>query len=780
MKTRLLAALIGCLPGWAFGQFNLQLLGHLPFPNTTCAGVWHYVDTLGNEYALIGAGNGLVIADVTNPAAPAVKFTVPANSSLWREVKTFGHYAYATTEGGGGITIVNLEYLPDSVQFKVYAGDGAIAGQLSSGHTVLVDDEGYLFVFGSNLANGGAVICDLNPDPWNPQYVGQYNTKYIHDGYVLNDTLWAGEIYAGRFSVIDVSNRANPVLLATQPTPGQFCHNTWLNDDHSVLFTTDEVNNAPLAAYDVSDIGNIKLIGVYFTDSMPSKEVHNVRVIDDFLVNPSYGSQLTIVDAKRPGNLIEIANYPTGPALCWDASPFLPSGNIIATDEHQGLYVFAPYYVRACYLEGTVTDSVSGSPINGAMVKILATPKQASSGITGEYRTGNPAAGTFDVEVSKGGYITKVIPAVVLTNGNLTVLDVELVPFSVNGQVVESTSGNPVPNAQVLFTDVSGTKQFLTADAAGNFSLAGVNSGAAVFTAGQWGYVTRCVSVNLPTAAPLVIALDDGYYDDFAFDFGWTVTSSCVAGDWERGVPIGTGAAIWFNPNEDVQNDCSDECYVTYNVGGNPVLGDVDDGATELASPVMDLTTYTDPYINYARWFVDIGVSQANDDTLFIRMSDGTQTVDIEHVFNGMTATSQWVYAAFRIANYITPGPAMTVTVFVEDKVGTASTLECGFDRFFISEGPTAVASAPVPPDGGMVVYPNPAGSTVTLASPAFRQDAARIRLADAAGRCVYTADFPPSADGTLMLDLAGLERGLYLATAVTGRQVLSKMLVKE
>ncbi|MFI5220379.1 MAG: LVIVD repeat-containing protein, partial [Bacteroidia bacterium] len=182
-----------------FPQVNLQLLGHLSYA-TTCAGVWQYADSLGNEYALIGAGDGISIVDVTTPSSPAVLFTVPAANSLWRELKTSGHYCYAVTEGGGGVTILNLQYLPDSVPYKVYTGDGAITGQISSAHTVAVTD-GYMYIFGSNIANGGALICDVTADPWNPVYTGQYNLQYIHDGYIRNDTLWAGEIYEGQFSV---------------------------------------------------------------------------------------------------------------------------------------------------------------------------------------------------------------------------------------------------------------------------------------------------------------------------------------------------------------------------------------------------------------------------------------------------------------------------------------------------------------------------------------------------------------------------------------------------
>ena len=54
----------------ATAQVNLQLLGNLSFGNVTCAGVRAYTDPNNNEYALIGAGNGIAIVDVTDPANP--------------------------------------------------------------------------------------------------------------------------------------------------------------------------------------------------------------------------------------------------------------------------------------------------------------------------------------------------------------------------------------------------------------------------------------------------------------------------------------------------------------------------------------------------------------------------------------------------------------------------------------------------------------------------------------------------------------------------------------
>ncbi len=775
MKKIIISLSILFFSAQSFSQLNLQLLGHLPFPGTTCAGVWHYVDSLNNEYALIGAGNGIAIVDVTDPANPVLKFTVPAANSLWREIKTFSHYAYATTEGGGGVTIVNLEYLPDSVQSKVYTGDGAIAGMVGSAHTCAVDDEGYLYLFGTGgLANGGAVICNLNNDPWNPEYVGQYNQNYIHDGYIINDTLWAGEIYAGQFSVIDVSNRANPVLLATQQTPGQFCHNTWLSDDHSIVYTTDEVGGAPLGAFDISDVTNIKIVSTYWTDSMPNSEVHNVRVINDFLVNPSYGSQITIVDAGRPNNLIEIANFPTGSYLCWDASPYLPSGNIIATDVGGGLYVFAPYYVRACYLEGTVTDSITGLPINGATIKVLTTPKQTASIITGEYKTGVLDPGVYDVEFSKPGYISKTISGVSLTTGNLTIVDAALSSFFISGQVVESSTLNPISGAQVMIEFSTGLKQTTIADASGNFLITGIDSGTAIVTAGKWTYVTKCQNENIPSSGQVVLLLDKGYYDDFTFDYSWTVFGTATGGMWERGKPIGTSTTVVYNPYDDVLNDCSVECYVTGNVGGNPTQGDVDDGFTMLISPVMDITTYSDPYLNYARWFVDVSGNPSFNDTLIIQMDNGSGLVDIERVHNGNTVTSSWVTKSFRINDFLAPSSTMLLSVFIEDKPGSGSTLECGLDKFFISEGPVGISESVNVADATLI-FPNPVKDLMHVKT---RAEITSLHISDLTGRLVQSTA-GVNMGSIIQMDLTSLPAGSYLLRINSKEKVIPVRFVK-
>ncbi|MEP7169049.1 MAG: T9SS type A sorting domain-containing protein, partial [Bacteroidota bacterium] len=388
--------------------------------------------------------DGIVIADITNASSPIVLDTIPAPTSIWHELTVLGNYAYCVTEGTGtigvnaGLLVIDLTALPGQCNYKFWPGDGAILNQLNTAHSIK-SDNGYVDINGSNVGSGGVVFVDVS-NPYFPSYAGMYTQEYVHDCYVTHDTMYTSEIYAGQFGAINVSNKSNPTVMASQATPGNFNHSVWPSDNHNVLFTADETGGAPLGAFDVDNFSNIQLLDVYLCDSMSSAEVHNVRVWNDWLICPSYGSQITLVDAARPSNLIEVGHYHTGSFLCWDADPYLPSGHILATDYDGTFYIFQPSYVRACYLEGVVKDTVTNLPINTATIQILLTNKTATTIITGDYKTGVADSGMYSVQFSKPGYYTKIVTNVHLLNDIVNILNVKLIPIGFG--IAENEAGN--------------------------------------------------------------------------------------------------------------------------------------------------------------------------------------------------------------------------------------------------------------------------------------------------------------------------------------------------
>lgn len=452
-------------------QLNMQFRSQLTYPGLSLANIWGYVDGLGNEYALVGTSTGVSIVNVNNPTNPVQVFTVAGTTSQWREIKTWGQYAYVTTEGGtNGLQIINLSNLPASVSSSYWTGSGAIAGLLQRIHSLHIDN-GYAYLNGSNLFNGAALIVSL-ANPASPVYVSNTtlsftgNTRYVHDCYVRNDTMFGANIYAGMFTIINVSNKSVPVLINTQTTPNNFTHNCWLSDDGRKLFTTDETSNSFLAAYDISNPGNIIYLDKVQSNPGSLSIVHNTYVKNDYAVSSWYKDGVIITDASRPDNLIITANYDTysqgagnGFNGCWGVYPYLPSGNIIASDINNGLFVLTPTYVRACYLEGNITNSCSGVALSTVNVQISGSNSDISL-VNGNYKTGTPTAGSYTVTFTKAGFFTKTINNVSLSNGNLTTLNIALVPLTAitaANPVVTNLTCNGQGNGQITINPTGGT-----------------------------------------------------------------------------------------------------------------------------------------------------------------------------------------------------------------------------------------------------------------------------------------------------------------------------------
>jgi len=713
-------------------NYNLEVRGHLTFPGMQLANISGYADSLGNEYALVGTSKGLSIVDVSNPEFPELRFTVNGVQNNWREIKTWEGFAYVVSEGiGSGLTIVDLRHLPDTVYSKVYRGDGAIQNLLSSNHALHID-KGYCYLYGSNaftppnLNNGGVLVLNLE-DPWNPSYVGMYNERYVHDGYVYNDTLWACNVYDGFYTVIDFRNKETPVNLARQETPGGVTHNSWLCNQNQTVLLTDESSNSFLTSWDVRDLANISELDRYQTAPGSNAIVHNVHVLNDFAITSWYTEGVVIVDASRPTNLVEVAKNDftafegDGFYGCWGVYPNLPSGNIVASDIENGLYVLSPTYIRASYLEGLVSDSGCGIPLDKVSIQIVGTDRSDITGLDGIFRTGTAAPGTYDILVSKPGYQSKTISNVLLQSGQVTELEVQLFSdeiVSVTGKV-ESSFGDPLTGAQANMQSNSDNFQFTT-NGQGVFSKCNIPPADYTFSVGRWGYETSCEEIAVVSSMQLEKELQAGYYDDFQFHFGWESLGNSEKGRWVRAIPFGTEfEQALSNPNRDVDGDCNDYAYVTGNANDStPGTDDVDDGSAVLRSPEMDLSTYQNPYIVVYRWFYNGGGTilfpTVANDTLILKLEYEGEIFPVKKITRE-SSMSAWVKEYIRVLDYL---PQSGKVRFIAEAIDVppGHLVEAGIDRFMVIDSVLSAnnqentQSLPV-----VQIFPNPSGSEAWL-----------------------------------------------------------------
>lgn len=228
-------------PEPAVGPFpdtqNMKLLSQLlpaeinavtPRSGVLLNDIWGWTSPEGEEYALVGTGDGMSIIRVSDPKNPEfigqVPTTQPASvANLWGDVAVynvrdgdddddgdgddFTGYAYFTTEADGvGISILELNKLDDMAaapvpDFQIPADAVFAEDGYDSAHNIYINQKsGFAYVAGVGLTSGptacdnepfhpsrfNTMILDLNEDPLDPEVVACLADFGEHDIYVVN------------------------------------------------------------------------------------------------------------------------------------------------------------------------------------------------------------------------------------------------------------------------------------------------------------------------------------------------------------------------------------------------------------------------------------------------------------------------------------------------------------------------------------------------------------------------------------------------------------------
>lgn len=306
----------------------------------SAAGNWGYTAPDGRRFALTGTSVGLSIVEVSDPAAPRPLALVHGPESQWREVKTYGSYAYVTTEARHGLDIVDMRDPDHPARLQTW--DRSFA----SAHTLWIDaDRALLFANGTRDASGQATgmrILSLE-DPANPREVGSFTGFYVHDSYLRGDTLYASAIKDGFCALLDVGNPREVRERSRFFTGGRFTHNAWPTPDGRHLFTTDERSDHPLEGWDLSDPAAPRKVSEYL--ARPGTIPHNVMLDGSRLLVSHYTEGVHLLDVRDPERPRLLGFYDTydggveGFAGAWGAYVFPGSDLVLASDIGGGLYV---------------------------------------------------------------------------------------------------------------------------------------------------------------------------------------------------------------------------------------------------------------------------------------------------------------------------------------------------------------------------------------------------------------------------------------------------------
>lgn len=360
MKKLILLFLILTSQPEIFSQdgFRIKQISNLnlypQFGEFSYSALWGYTSSDGREYAILGCFNGTSFIDITdtNNVYEVDFLGLPpgVDGSAWREMKTYSHYCYIVTQSfDSKIQMVDLQYLPDSIR---YIGLSNLPGH-SNTHTISQSGH-YLYLNGANasLSSGVAVVDLINPEV--PVLRGKWNDVYVHDSRIINDTIWACNIFDGKVSIIDATNKdslRNIRSWVNNPLPNS-PHNIAFTNDGNYAFVANELGTetAPgnLKVWNVSDLDDITLVNIFNPYPFDKTTSHNVEIYNNYAFIAYYSAGVKVLNISNPVNPVEIGWFDTYPDDnganfngCWGIYYF-PSGKIIASDRKRGLFVLKP------------------------------------------------------------------------------------------------------------------------------------------------------------------------------------------------------------------------------------------------------------------------------------------------------------------------------------------------------------------------------------------------------------------------------------------------------
>jgi choice-of-anchor B domain-containing protein len=332
------------------------------FKYSACWG-WTQPGT-GREYAIACSKNGTYWVDVTNPFTPTVCAYKPGTSSngTWREVKTYGNYAYVVCDDGGstGFQIFDMSTLPATV--TLVSSNQTL---FRRGHAAWVDGNklyvsGITYSTGSSPASSALNVYSL-ATPTAPVLLRRLQQdygfiSYVHDAFVRNDTVYASCGNQGLYVFKLTSTNTFTMLGSlTTYTASGYNHSSALTPNGQTLVFMDEVpESLPIKVANVTNLSNIQVLATMNQYSLTTP--HNPFVVSNqYVFVAAYQDGTQLFDISNPNSPFlagyfdthpqtggNVNNYPLNQDYNgqWGCYPFFKSRNIFGLDEQNGIFMF--------------------------------------------------------------------------------------------------------------------------------------------------------------------------------------------------------------------------------------------------------------------------------------------------------------------------------------------------------------------------------------------------------------------------------------------------------
>ena len=367
---------------------NIDMLAHVDITELGVSfvnDIWGWTDRkTRREYALVGAIEGTVVVEISQPWLPKVRGFLPASaldpqSPFWRDIKVYKDHAFIVSEQRNhGMQVLDLRTLR-KIKYKhepVTLEAVAVYDGFSSTHNIAInEDTGFAYAVGTNVCLGGLEMVDIR-DPANPKDAGCFKDHgYVHDAQCVTykgpDHRYrgreicfsaatannAGPPFDNTLSIVDVTDKSDfQVISNTSYGDGfGYSHQGWLTPDQRYFIHDDELDEffetvatTTTRLWDLTDLQKPDLFAT--TTNGQTSIDHNLYTRGRYSYASNYTTGLRIFDISRlgRGKYKEVAFFDMYPENdnatfeggTWSNYPYFKRRNVIAVSSmDRGLFI---------------------------------------------------------------------------------------------------------------------------------------------------------------------------------------------------------------------------------------------------------------------------------------------------------------------------------------------------------------------------------------------------------------------------------------------------------
>jgi choice-of-anchor B domain-containing protein len=312
-------------------SWNMTLEGMVPYEDESVGDLWV---SDGHAFVARRHAGGISIVALDGGIREVGRFTAP--DMFTQDLVVADGVAYITNEANAYPFAVTALDVTDPTHPRVLGGVPTSA--VGVAHTVWID--GPLLALASQVTKA-IHLYDIS-DPEHPVALSSIlalnataHDIHVRDGHLFGSYMALSAGQNAELVLASVADPAHPAIMARVHYEGAvLTHSSWLAGDGRILYVADEIVNAPIRIFDVSDFSRPVLIGTYRPrlGTIP----HHFHVRDGrFAYLSHYKHGVEVVDVSDPIRPRLVGFYDTHPGADADVgSP--PPGSLVPSHEKEG------------------------------------------------------------------------------------------------------------------------------------------------------------------------------------------------------------------------------------------------------------------------------------------------------------------------------------------------------------------------------------------------------------------------------------------------------------